>query len=257
MSVFSRHIEGDCRSACWSSNKDKEKSSASLSASLSTFLTLGILLHISRVLVLDNRLSSLLRSLLLGSGPLRGTGPLSLLPGAHVRELTATLTLARATELDGQVLSWDLGQKLLLVSAAEDVDLADGNGVKEALDGAEDAAEAPWRVDQVKLAETLGVVVLRDVGGLLDVAVDGRHTGDAHALQVHDGATGLKQLAGLARASRQAGVGQLLILAHQVLQHAVGSGDLVHLVQVDLAQLLDVDGATILFGWYCFSIASG
>jgi hypothetical protein len=34
---------------------------------LSTFLTLGILLHISRVLVLDNRLSSLLRSLLLGS----------------------------------------------------------------------------------------------------------------------------------------------------------------------------------------------
>jgi hypothetical protein len=35
---------------------------------------------------------------------------------------------ARATELDGQVLSWDLGQKLLLVSAAEDVDLADGNG---------------------------------------------------------------------------------------------------------------------------------
>jgi hypothetical protein len=34
----------------------------------------------------------------------------------------------------------------------------------------------------------------------------------------------------------------------------VGSGDLVHLVQVDLAQLLDVDGATILFGWYCFSM---
>lgn len=247
MSVFSRHVKGYRRSACWSSAKRTKEKSSSLSTSLSTLLALSILLLISGVLVLNNRLSSRLRGLLLRGSPLRRTSPLSLLPGAEVGELTATGALARAAEFNGQVLSGDLGQKLLLVSAAENVDLADGDGVKEALDGTEDGAEAPRRVDQVKLAQAFGVVVLRDVGGLLDVPVDGWHTGDAHTLQVHNGAAGLEELAGLARASGQTWVSQLLVLRHQVLQHAVGSGDLVHLVQVDLAQLLDVDRAAILF----------
>lgn len=228
--------------------------SSSLSASLNTLLALNILLLISGVLVLNNRLSSRLRGLLLRGSPLRRTSPLGLLPGAEVGELTATGALARAAELNGQVLSGDLGEKLLLVSAAEDVDLADGDGVKETLDGTEDGAEAPGRVDQVKLAKTLGVVVLRDVGGLLDVPVDRWHTGDANTLQVHNGAAGLEELASLARASRQTGVSQLLVLGHQVLQHAIGSGDLVHLVQVDLAQLLDVDRAAILFVYRRMSV---
>lgn len=159
---------------------------------------------------------------------------------AAVRASTCT------TELNRQVLSGDLGEQFLLVTAAEDVDLANGHGVKEALDGTESRAEAPGSVDEVKLAKTLGVVVLRDVGGLLDVSVDGGNAGDTNALEIHNCAAGLEQLAGLARACGQTGVGQLLVFGNQVLQHTVGSGDFVHLVQVDLAELLDVDGAAIL-----------
>lgn len=188
-------------------------SSVSLSASLSTLLALGVLLLIAGILVLDDRLGTLLGGLL-GSSPLRGTGPLGLLPGTHIGKLAATSTLARTAELDGQVLSRDLGQQLLLVSATENVDLVNGDGVEEGLDSAEHAAEAPGSIDQVELAQTLGIVVLGDIRGLLNVAVDGGDAGDADALQVHDCAAGLQQLAGLARAGGQAGVGQLLILGH-------------------------------------------
>lgn len=141
-----------------------------------------------------------------------------------------------------------MSEQLLLVTAAEDVDLGHGHGVEEGLDGTESAAEAPGGIDEVQLSQTLGVVVLRDVGGLLDVSVDGGNAGDSDTLEIHDCAAGLEELAGLAGACGQTGVGQLLVLGDQVLQHTVGGGDVVHLVQVDLAQLLDVDGAAILFG---------
>lgn len=126
------------------------------------------------------------------------------------------------------------------------MDLVDGDGVEEALDDAEDAAEAPGGIDQVQLAQTLGVVVLRDFGCLAHVAVHGGDAGDTDALQVHNGAAGLEQLAGLAGACGETRIGQLLVLGDEVLQHALAGGDLVHGVEVDLAQLLDVDGTAIL-----------
>ena len=183
---------------------------------------------------------------LLWLSPLGSANPLVLFPRTEVSKLTATLTLASTAKLNGQVLSGDLGQKLLLVSAVEDVDLANGDRVKEALEGAEHAAEAPRGVDQVQLTEALGVVVLGNIGGLLDVSVDGGHAGDPNALQVHDCAAGLEKLASLAGAGEETWVAQLLGLGHEVLEHAFACCDLVHLVQVDLAQFLNVHGASIL-----------
>ena len=92
-------------------------------------------------------------------------------------------------------------------------------------------------------------MVLADAGGLLDVAVDGGRFAEADAFQVHDAAAGLEQFAGLARAGGQAWVGEFLVLDHEVLKHALGRRDLVHGVQVDVAELLDVDGAAVLEGY--------
>lgn len=179
-------------------------------------------------------------------GPRGLASPLGVLPGALVGELTATLTRAGTAELDGQVLLGDLGEQLLLVTTAKDVDLLNSDGVEETLNDAENAAETPGGVDQVQLAETLGVVVLGDLGGLANVSVDGGNAGNTDTLQVHNSAAGLEQLASLARAGGETGVRQLLVLGDEVLQHALGAGDLVHGVQVDLAQLLDVKGTAIL-----------
>lgn len=211
---------------------------------------------LSLSLLLGSSLSRSLSSSLLRGSPLGGLGPLRLLPRAHVAKLAASSTLAGTAELNRKVLSGDLSQQLLLVVGAENVDLVHGHRVKEALDHAEHAAEAPGGVDQVKLAQTLGVVVLGDGRRLLDVAVNGRDAGDTDALQVHDGAASLEQLTSLAGAGGQTGVGKLLILGHEVLEHALAGGDLVHGIEVNLAQLLDVDRTAILFGVPIVSVST-
>ncbi len=132
--------------------------------------------------------------------------------------------------------------------AAEDVNLLHGDGIKEALHDAEDGGEAPGRVDEVELAEAFRVVVLRDGGGLLDVAVHGADAAEADAFQVHDGAAGLEQGAGFAGAGGQARVGDLFVFDDEVLQHAFGRRDLVHGVEVDFAELFDIDWSAVLVG---------
>lgn len=180
--------------------------------------------------------------------PLGGTSPLLLAPGAHIAHVAAAGALAATAELLGEVLGRHLREELLGVAAAEDVDLGDGDGVEPGLDDVPDGAEAPGRVDEVELAETLGVVVLREGRRLLDVAEDLGGLGETDALEVHNGAARLEEDAGLARAGGQARVGQTLVLDGQVGKHALGCCDLVHGSQVDLAKLLDVDGAAILVG---------
>ena len=216
-----------------------------LCGGLGGLLSLNFLLH-----------SGLGLGLLLRGSPLGGLGPLGLLPRAHVAELAASSARAATAELNGEVLGGNLSQQVLLVAGAEHVDLVHGHGVQEALDHVEHAAETPGGVDQVKLAQTLGVVVLGDGRRLLDVSVHGGDAGDTDALEVHDGAASLEQLTSLARASGQAGVGELLVLGHEVLQHALGGGDLVHSVKVDLAQLLDVDRSAILFQAQIVSVST-
>ena len=185
-------------------------------------LPLRIINHVLLLLV------SLLR-------PLRRPGELRVAPWARVAEPASAGAVARSAELLGQVLRWDLGEQLALVAAAEDVDLLDGDRVEEALDHAEDAAEAPGGVDEVQPAEALGVVVLAHCGGLLDVAVDGRDLGDADALQVHYCAAGFEEVAGLARAGGETRVRDLLVLDGEVLEHTLLGGDFVHGCQVALA----------------------
>lgn len=192
-------------------------------------------------------LFSLWRGLIcLGCRPLGCSGPLRLLPGAHITQFTASRALASTTEFLGKVLCGDLSQQFLLVVGAQHVDLLDGDGVEEALDDAENATETPGSVDQVQLTQSLGVVVLRDGRSLANVSVHGGDVSDPNALQVHDCAAGLHQTVGLSRTGGQAGVRQLLVFADQVLQHSFAGGDLVHGVKVDFAQFFDVDGTAIL-----------
>ena len=73
-----------------------------------------------------------------------------------------------------------------MVAAAENVNLGDSDGVEELLDDAEDAGEAPGRVDDIKLAQSLGVVVLGDGRGLLEVSVGAAHHTKTDTLEVHD-----------------------------------------------------------------------
>jgi hypothetical protein len=186
-----------------------------------------------------NSIAALLR-------PLGLSNPLRILPWAGIAQRTATGTVARTAEDLGQILGWHLCQQLRLVSRAENVDLGARDRVEELLDDAEDARETPGCVDDVHLSEALGVVVLRDGGDGLQVAIDGGGLGDTDALQVEDGARGLEEVAGLARAGGQTGVGHLFVFADEVLHHALLAGDLAEGSEVDVAELLDVDWAAIL-----------
>jgi hypothetical protein len=215
--------------------RDRSHSSSSRH---SLALALRIINHRRPLLLL---LTALLR-------PLRRPIELRLAPWPGIAEPASALTIARSAELLRQVLSRDLGQKLALVSATEDMDLLHSDGVEEGLNHAEDGAETPRGVDEVEAAKALGVVVLGHSGGLLDVSVDGGDLGEADALEVHDCAAGFEEVAGLARAGGEAGVGYFFVLDGEVLEHALLGGDFVHGCEVALAELLDVDGAAILGG---------
>lgn len=195
----------------------------------------------------DDLSTLVLKGLVIGVlSPLRGLGPLGVLPGTSIRVLAATLALADTAKLLRQVLGVDLLQQLALVVAAKDVDLLDGDGVEPALDYTPDGGESPGSVDHVQLTQTLRVVVLGYGGGLTDVGVDGGDLGDGDTLEIHNGAAGLEEAASLAGTGGQTGVGDQFVLDSEVLQHALGGGDLVHGCQVDATKGLDVDGAAIL-----------
>lgn len=170
------------------------------------------------------------------------------MPGTIVAQSAGAGALAGTAQSLGQVLGRHLSEQLLLVARAQNVNLLDGDGVEPALDGVPYTAEAPGGVDQVHLTQTLGVVVLRHGRCLLDVRVHLGNLGDTDALEVHDGAASLEELAGLARAGGQTRVGEALVLNGEVGQHALGRGDLVHRGQVDATHLLNIDRTTILEG---------
>lgn len=118
--------------------------------------------------------------------------------------------------------------------------------IKPRLHDPPDGAEAPRSVDQIQTTEAFGVVVLAQDAGLLDIVEHLGRLGDADALEIHDGAARLEEDARLAGAGREAGVGDALVLDREVGQHALGRGDLVHGCEINVAELLDVDGPAIL-----------
>ena len=168
------------------------------------------------------------------------------MPRSGIAVRTATLALALATEILGEVLSRNLLEELALVAGSEDVDLGNGDGVEPALDDAPNGRETPRGVDHIQLAEALGVVVLGDNGGLLDIGVNLGNLADRDTLEVHDSAACLEEVAGLAGASGKTGIGDALVLDSKVGKHALSGSDLVHSVQVDTAKSLDVDRSAIL-----------
>ena len=217
----------------------------SVALNLSTTLTYSL----SRLCLLRGRLdrrrrlATLLDRLAL---PLRRFRPLRILPRPRIAQLTPTLTIARPAKQFREILLGYLREQLRLISAAENMNFRNGDRIQPPLDDGKNAAEAPGGVDQIEFPETLGVVVLADGGGLLDVAVDGGDFGDADAFEVHDCAAGFEEFAGFAGAGGEAGVGELFVLVYEVLEHAFRGGDFVHGVEVDAAQLLDIDGSTVL-----------
>ena len=164
----------------------------------------------------------------------------------HAPQLTPTLTITRPAKQFREILLRHLCEQLSLITTTKNMNFRNGNRIQPPLDDGKNAAEAPGGVDQIEFPETLGVVVLADGGGLLDVAVDGGDFGDADAFEVHDRAAGFEQFTGFAGAGGEAGVGELFVLVYEVLEHAFRGGDFVHGVEIDAAQLLDVDGSTVL-----------
>lgn len=178
--------------------------------------------------------------------PLRGTSPLLLAPRSHIAQSAASRALANTAKLLWQVLGGNLTEQILLITASEDVNLLNSDGIEPSLDHVPDGAKAPGGVDQVQPAETLRVVVLAKTTGLLDITKNLGSLCEADALEVHDGTAGLEEGAGLAAARGEAGVGEALVLDREIGKHALARRDLVHGVKVDAAELLDVNGATVL-----------
>lgn len=127
------------------------------------------------------------------------------------------------------------------------MDLLDGDGVEEGADHAPDAREEPVGVDEVHAAQALRVVVLAHARRLLDVAEDLARVAEADAVEVHDGARRLEQVARLARARGQPRVRHLLVLDGQVGQHVlILNAFVLHGAEIDLAKLLDIDRSSVL-----------
>lgn len=84
--------------------------------------------------------------------------------------------------------------------------------------------------------------------GLLYVVLDFPELRDADAVEVHDGARGLDHLAIVSqrRAHRQPFSLKLLVLDDEALKLSFGRRDLIQLVQVEVAELFDVDRSTVL-----------
>ena len=126
------------------------------------------------------------------------------------------------------------------------MDLLDGDWVEEVLDQGKEGGETEWCVDNVELSEALRVVVLGNGGSLVNVSQGGLGVPHGDTLKVEDRAAGLEEVAGLAGASWETWVGQLLVLDGEVLEHALLGREFVHFWEINLAELLDVEWATIL-----------
>jgi hypothetical protein len=126
------------------------------------------------------------------------------------------------------------------------MNFVDRHGVKEPLHHRKHSRKSPRRIDDVKLAETLRIVVLRNTRGGLDVRVHTAGFRQTDTLHVHDCAACFEEMARLAAASGKTWIRYLLVLAYQVGEHAVGGRNLVHGGEVDVAEGLNVYWSAIL-----------
>lgn len=145
-------------------------------------------------------------------------------PRACVGEGATALAVTLSTEACGQILGGDLLKKLVLVLVTKNLDLFDSDGVEPALDDGPDGGEDVRRVDNVELAHGLGIVVLTDVGGLLNVGRDLPELRDTDVLEIHDGARSLDELALVSRADGETLSLELFVLDNKLLDLAFWGG---------------------------------
>jgi len=77
------------------------------------------------------------------------------------------------------------------------------NWVQKGLDDFECPGESPWSINEVKSTQSLRIVVLGNCGSRLDVIIDRGDACDSNPLEVHYGATGLKEFLRFPGASGQ------------------------------------------------------
>lgn len=136
---------------------------------------------------------------------------------AHAAPARA-LALASPAKFLGQVLRGDLCEELVLVRAAQDIDLVDGNLVEKVLDHGIHSVERPWRVDDVKLAHDLWIAVLSDLRRRHDVVLHAVEVGQRDVLQVQDRAEGLHGVTHRLRRRWHAQAHRPFVLADQPFQ---------------------------------------
>ena len=170
----------------------------------------------------------------------------TVIPRARIAQAAPALALAQPAKLLGQVLRRDLREQLVPIRGVEDVDLADGDLVKPALDHGPDGGERPGRIDDVELAHDLRVAVLPDRRGGHDVVLDAVKVGERDVLQVHDRAERLDRVPDRARRGRHARRQRALVLADQPVEQPLLRRDRVERLEVQLAQSLNVDRAAVL-----------
>lgn len=129
-----------------------------------------------------------------------GSVEYSLLPRSCIAELTAPITFASASIPLRQILGQDLSAQFLLKPGAQYVDLLPRHRVQPRLDHIPNRSKPPRRVDDVRMAQALRVVVLRHLGQAPDVAVDSGDLAGRDAGDVDDGADRVDEGALLARA---------------------------------------------------------
>ena len=89
--------------------------------------------------------------------------------------------------------------------------------------------------------------VMRTRCSVLNKVLDLPELGDTDALEVHDRAARLDEVAGDGRADGQAVALELFVLDDERLELAFGRSDLIQLGEVELAELLDVDRPAVLW----------
>ena len=116
------------------------------------------------------------------------------LPRALIAQGAAAFALTSSAEKLWQVLLRYLSKQLGLITTSKNVDLLNSHRVKKAFYHAKDRGEAPRRIYQIELPQSLRIVVLGDCRSLFDIAVHRAHFGDANSFEIHDAATSFEQL---------------------------------------------------------------
>ncbi len=102
-------------------------------------------------------------------------------PWTRIAHGATANAIAGSTKLFGQILYWNLLQKLIPIRPTKDVYLLYRDFIQPRFNDGPYSAERPRRIDDIKLAHRLRISVLADGGGLHDVVLDAIKTSERDA----------------------------------------------------------------------------